>query len=186
MKTLLRKNTQPHALCYEELYTLLVDAEAILNSRPITPLQQDEEQDGQYLTAGHFLIGRPLRAPPTAQPPTGKLSGLRRWNLVSKLRSNLWKQWLTTYLASQAQRTKWIRPGRPLQVGDLVFVKDETIREGAWPLARVEEIYPGSDGQVRTVKLRCRKKTFNRPTNLLIHFVPDNSPSSDPGSLSGN
>ncbi len=33
MKTLLRKNLQPHALQFEELYTLLTDVVAILNSR---------------------------------------------------------------------------------------------------------------------------------------------------------
>ncbi len=83
MKTLLRKNLQPHALRFEELYTLLTDVEAILNSRPITPLHADEVKDCNYLTAGHFLIGRPLIAPPTAQPPTGKTTNLHRWNLTN-------------------------------------------------------------------------------------------------------
>ena len=62
MKVLLRKNLQPHALKYDELYTLLTEVESILNSRPLAPLLSDEATEGSYLTAGHFLIGRPLRA----------------------------------------------------------------------------------------------------------------------------
>ncbi len=36
MKLLLRKNLKPHSLRYEELYTIVIEAESILNSRPIT------------------------------------------------------------------------------------------------------------------------------------------------------
>ncbi len=78
MKAILRKNARPHPLRWEELYTLLVEAEAILNSRPIAPLHSEEAAEGMFLMAGHFLIGRPLRAPPTKTPPSGSISNLRR------------------------------------------------------------------------------------------------------------
>jgi len=185
MKTALKKNLQPHALRLDELYPILVDAEAMLNSRPIAPIHTQEAQEGGYLTAGHFLIGSPLRAPPTAQPPAGKMSNLRRWNLVSRVRTNIWRQWLATYLATHAQRSKWTRPGLQLRIGDLVFVKDDSLKDRTWPLARITEVFPGTDGQVRAAKLKCHNKEFPRATALLIPFSLDEPTSADPGNLSG-
>ncbi len=188
MKTLLRKNLQPHALRYEELLTLLTDVEAILNSRPLAPLHADDVKDGSYITAGHFLIGRPLVAPPMENPHTGKISNLKRWNLTNRLTSDLWEKWLTAYLASCSQRSKWTRPGQKPAVDDLVFIRDETLKVRDWPLARIIELFPGDDGKVRAVAFRCHGRTFTRPTNRLIPFLSDDDPTlcpPPPWSMSG-
>ena len=42
-----------------------------------------------------------------------------------------------------------------------------------WPLARIEEVHPGSDDRVRVVTLRFGKKLMKRPTNKVILLVPD-------------
>ncbi len=171
MKVLLRENLGPYPLRYDELYTLITEAEAILNSRPLLPLQSDDVTDGSYLTAGHFLIGRPLLAPPSPAAPQGQLRLLRRWNLVTRLMADLWKQWLGSYLSSLAARTKWQRPGRQLQVGDLVFLKDETLVVRQWPVALITATYPGDDQQTRVVEVRCRGHTYRRATNRLIPLL---------------
>ncbi len=167
MKTLLKKNCAPHPLRFDEIYTLLAEAESILNSRPLT----------EVLTAGHFLIGRPLRAFPEKDPPTANISTLRRWRLISKLKQDLWNAWLKAYLATQHQRQKWIKRNNNLRVGDLVFVKDEVLKVKEWPLARILEVFPGDDGQVRAVKLKCHNREYTRAVQQLIAFTPDNSPS---------
>ncbi len=77
MKLLLRKTLTPHPLCYEELYMALVEVEAILNSRPLSPLHADDLKEVAFLTPGHFLIGRALKSPPTALPPSSKITSLR-------------------------------------------------------------------------------------------------------------
>ncbi|XP_018566985.1 uncharacterized protein LOC108907687 [Anoplophora glabripennis] len=46
-------------LSFEEFYTLLVQIEAVLNSRPMSPLSNDPS-DFSALTPSHFLIGRSI------------------------------------------------------------------------------------------------------------------------------
>lgn len=51
------------ALTFEEAVTFVSQVEAILNSRPLTPLSSDPN-DLSYLTASHFLIGEALTSYP--------------------------------------------------------------------------------------------------------------------------
>ncbi|XP_070528256.1 uncharacterized protein [Cardiocondyla obscurior] len=63
-------------LTFEEMYTLLTQIEACLNSRPLVPLSNNPE-DLEALTPGHFLIGNALNAVPEpclANVPDNKLS----------------------------------------------------------------------------------------------------------------
>ncbi len=107
MKIALRKIATAHPMMWEEMYTVLIEAEGMLNSRPLAPMSSDEAEEGSFLTVGHFLIGRPIQAQPSRQPSTGQISLLKRWNLVSRIRSDLWKTWSSSYLSSCAQRSRW-------------------------------------------------------------------------------
>ncbi len=104
---------------------------------------------------------------------TGKLSTLSRWRLVSILKSDIWNSWLRQYLRTQHERNRWIQPRPPLKKGDLVFIKDEVLKERIWPIARFLDTFPGDDGQVRAVRLLCHGKQYTRATQLLIPFCPD-------------
>ncbi|XP_039309934.1 uncharacterized protein LOC120358749 [Solenopsis invicta] len=99
------KSAKRHLLCitketnlkYEELETLLVQVEAILNSRPLTALSSDSH-DLTPLTPGHFLIGSPLTSYPEPSLERLPVNRLSRWQHVEQLRQHFWKRWLREYL----------------------------------------------------------------------------------------
>ncbi len=163
-----------YLLTFNELYTILTEAEAILNSRPFIPVISTDADDTLALTPGHFLIGRPLLAPPVhEQDAEIHTSLLKKWNLIQRLKRELWSAWKTRYLQSLTARYKWKRPTHNYKVGDIVLLKDELLFNRDWPLARVTKIFPGADGLTRTVDLLCQGKQYTRATNRQILVVED-------------
>jgi hypothetical protein len=63
VKKLLRSTLAKKTLTFEEFYTVLAEVDACLNSRPLNQLTSNLAIF-VVLTPGHFLIGRPLTAPP--------------------------------------------------------------------------------------------------------------------------
>ncbi|XP_036317843.1 uncharacterized protein LOC118732844 [Rhagoletis pomonella] len=122
-------------LIAEELQTLLAEIEAILNSRPLTPMSQDPN-DGEALIPAHLLIGCPLRALPPAQVPTDPMRCCDRWQLVCCLKQHFWRQWSKNYLTGLQERNKWLYPQRNLQLNDLVLVQEDNIPTQQWVLGR--------------------------------------------------
>ncbi len=64
MKLLLAKVVGSHNLFIGELYSVTVDIEAVLNSRPLTPLDSTQDDGIEVLTPGHFLVGKALKSDP--------------------------------------------------------------------------------------------------------------------------
>lgn len=68
-------------LTFEEMQTVLFEIEAILNSRPITPLSEDPN-DLSYLTPGHFLVGTALNSFPCNNVSEISENRLVRWQRI--------------------------------------------------------------------------------------------------------
>ena len=60
---------------------------------------------------------------------------------------------------------------RNIQVGDVVCVRDEHLAPTKWPLARVVDVYPGQDGQVRVVTVRTSRGTYKRPVTKIVTLI---------------
>ena len=87
-------------LTFEGMYTVLTQIEACLNSRPLVPINNPDDEGLEVLTPGHFLIGRPLMALPNTSQSYPSMSLIRRWHLCQTLVNHFWKRWSLEYLTT--------------------------------------------------------------------------------------
>ncbi len=184
MKLLLAKVVGPHNLFIDELYFLTVEIEAVLNSRPLTPIDSSPDDGIEVLTPGHFLVGKSLKSVPAPDLSTRNINGLSRWNLRQRLIADFWKRWINDYITHLNNFKKWHQPQHSIAVGDIVLVKDSDLFIRSWPLARVVQTHPGSDGLVRVVTVKTQKGTFRRAIHKLVPLL-ENSHSLYQGGCSG-
>ena len=148
-------------LTYEELNTIFIQIEAILNSRPLTAMSQDPN-DLSVLTPGHFLVGRELTGIPEPSLTHLKLSHLSRWQRLQQLKQHFWQRWNMEYISQLQQRKKWQKGATEVSIGQLAIIKDENQPPLKWKLGRITEVHPGTDGIVRAVMLRTITGNFSR------------------------
>ena len=166
MKSHFRRVVGETKLTFEEATTVLTQVEGIMNSRPLTSLPSND--DGiEALTPGHFLIGKAIESLPDCSPPARNLTLLRRWELCQNLVHHFWRRWSTEYFHSLRRFTKWHRPSRNIQVGDIVLVNQDSLLPTKWPLARVIETHKGKDNLVRVVTVKTQAGVYKRPISKI-------------------
>ncbi|XP_036148482.1 uncharacterized protein LOC118647537 [Monomorium pharaonis] len=153
-------------LTYEELSTIVIQIEAVLNSRPLCPLSDDPE-DLFALTPGHFLIGEAPTVIPEPSLAEETLSRLSRWQLVRQKVDLFWNRWSAECLQRFQATSKWHHPSNCIVKGSLVLVTDERYPPAKWPLGRVIELHKGPDGLARVVTLRTASGFYKRPITKL-------------------
>ena len=159
-------------LTHEILTTFLCEAAAIINSRPLADNPID--LDAPPLTPASLVTmkRKPLTAP-DFQFVKQDAYAKHWWRRAQYLAEQFWSRWKTEYLQMLQERSKWQNTTRNLRVGDVVAMKDETAsRRYEWPMARVIEAYPSSDGLVRKVRLRLAgPKELERPASQLVLLI---------------
>ncbi|XP_018406148.1 PREDICTED: uncharacterized protein LOC108782372 [Cyphomyrmex costatus] len=161
------KTATDASMTFEEVSTLVVQIEAILNSRPLSAIS-DDSNDLSFLSPGDFLIGSTLTSYPQADLLDTKINRLSRWQLLERIRQHFWKGWSVEYLSSLQRRNKWqSSSGPPIQVGQLVVCREDGLPPLKWVLGRVLEVMPGADNVVRTAIVKINAGLYKRPAAKL-------------------
>ena len=170
----------------ESLRTLMCEAAAIVNCRPLTTAFINEPTHPTSLTLNHLLTQKPR----VILPPPGSFSredvyARKRWRRVQHLANEFWCRWRKEFLSQLQSRQKWTNSQRDAQVGDVVIMKTDDAPRNAWPLARIVELYPSEDGHVRKVRITLGDSRINsmgqrvfpsqfsdRPIHKLVLLIP--------------
>ena len=181
VKGCIKKTIGGARLTYEELLTVIIEMEMILNARPLSYVTSADAEEP--LTLSHLLHGRRLMGlsdsctgdliDPDFELSLTELS--KRMNHLSNVMNHFWRRWRDEYLielrnshrhsAKNATRT-------PVAVGDIVVVHHEDLPRGLWRLARVGSLVTGTDGLVRGATIRVKSRgnkssTLKRPLSCL-------------------
>ena len=155
----------------KSLRTFMVEAEAIVNCRPLTVDSISSSQFSELLTPNHLLTTKSK----VVLPPPGDFQRVhlylsKRCRRVQYLVNEFWCKWKREFLQSLQSRQKWISVKRNLQVDDVVIVKDDSLPRNCWKLARVSETYPNNDSLVRKVRIVVATDDLGRPTKAAVYL----------------
>ena len=146
----------------EELFSAIVGAEGLINSRPLT-YQSANANDIVPLTPNHFLHGQVGGQFAPDSVDSTDFNPRKWWRRVQELVRHFWNRWLREWLPGLNSRKKWHRQSDDLQVSDIVLVVSTDTPRGKWPLGRILETFPGKDGHVRTVDVKVGTTVMRRP-----------------------
>ncbi|KRY06024.1 hypothetical protein T12_10531, partial [Trichinella patagoniensis] len=159
IKTALRKVLAKALVSRKELVTILCKMEACINAkRPLTTIS-DDSNDLELLTPFLFLTGRTLMELPdmSTKQLVGKESTSttmtlrRRWYYQRKTLRHLWQRWRKEYLVNFNNRRKWKTQKLEPSIRDIVLLCEYGQTRSNWPLGRILELYPSSDGMRRAL-----------------------------------
>ncbi|GFW35806.1 integrase catalytic domain-containing protein [Trichonephila clavipes] len=167
MKRILLRVAKSAIMNFEELTTLMAQIEAVLNSRPLSPLSSDPN-DLNPLTPGHSLTNCAISSFPEPYTASDSLSYHSRWKLIQSLRDKFWNRWSTEYLTHLQTRAKWSVQNPNLMENRLVLLKDPNTKPLDWPMRRILEVFPGSDGLVRVVNVKTSTGILKRAITKVV------------------
>ncbi|PFX11629.1 hypothetical protein AWC38_SpisGene24559 [Stylophora pistillata] len=167
-------------LNFEQLRTLIVEIESVINARPITYVYDDTNSISYPLTPSDLVYGRRVTITPNSahhEIISTHQSLTRRARHHKNLLQQVTTQWRKEYLTSLREQSNPRNKGNVAQevsVGDLVLLKNDSTSRIHWKIAIVEELIPGADGKVRAAIVKVGNSD-KRPTYLrrvIQHLIP--------------
>ena len=162
-KKTLKSVLQNRIVAEEALRTALLEAEGILNGRPIT----NDVGDIETLTPNHFLL---LRANPSneeADVSERVINSTKLWRQFQALVNFFLKRFIKEYIPKLTERKKRKEKRKNLKEGNVVLVAEPNQPLGILPLGRIVTTHPGQNGMVRAVTVRTQYGEYKRPITKL-------------------
>ena len=180
VKRCLRKIIGKATLRLEELNTILVEVESVINCRPLTYVYDAQEGISFALTPSHLMYGRRITTTPNAthfEVMSTCMSLTKRVKYHRRLLEQFTNRWRKDYLLSLREHHSMKHQGTQgscIKVGDVVLLYDEGTKRAFWKLAVVNELIQGSDDKVRAAVIRVGSD--KGPAKLLKrsiqHLIP--------------
>jgi len=160
----------------ESLRTFMVEAECVVNSRPLAHIEDDQLLTPQHLLTLKSKIVMPLPGNFVKEDVYSR----KRWRRVQFLANQFWHKWRSAFLPTLQTRTKWTKQDSDLKVEDVVLLKDDQQPRCSWSYGRIELTYPSEDGCVRKVKVRTPTSQYDRPISKIVFLLRPGHPDEEP------
>ena len=177
VKRSLHKVVGRSVLNSEELRTILVEIESVVNARPLTYVFDDVEGVSYPITPSQLLYGRNVMLTPNDSHlevvSTQELL-TKRAKHHRKLLADFSKRWKNEYLIGlrEVANRNRLHENCRIKNGELVIIKDEQCKRSFWKMGRVIELIKSKDGIVRSVSVKVASGNgtaiLKRPLQLLI------------------
>ena len=165
--------TEERTLNEDQLHTFLLEAESILNSRPLIPVTTEADSQ-EPLTPNHLLKLHPSGNLPPCITSKSDCYAKQRWRHVQYLANQFWTRWSREYLKTLISRQKWLRKKNNFEAGDIVLLVDDMIPRSHWRLGKITKTYPDEKDLVRQVSVKTATAEVKRPIHKLCLVVPAN------------
>ena len=162
MKRSLRKILGRSTLSFDQLNTLLVEVEGVVNSKPLTYVEDDTSGISYVLTPSHLIYGRKISSAPNDshfEVISTNDTLTKRARQQKHLLTQFVRQWRKEYLTSLRENHQYEHKSREstgsrIALGDVVVIKDDQTKRAFWKPGIVEEVYRGAGDHVRAAKVR--------------------------------
>ena len=170
VKIALKKSIGELMLTPFELYACLFEVGNLVSQHPIGRIPNDPG-DGAYLCPKDLLLGRA-----TSEVPQGPFNDTknprRRLEFVQRIVDSSWKRWRRDIFPSLAPRKKWHVEKRDVQVDNVVTLADSNTVRVKLAVGRIINVYPGSDGRVRNIRVKTATGEYNHPVTKIAVSHP--------------
>ena len=180
----------------EELATITSEVEAVLNSRPLTYIYEEEVEEA--ITSSHLYCGRRLLDDQNNESSDEGITEIntaenlaKRWRHMNKVIERFWRKCQKEYWISlrESHKMKASKKSLKINVGDAVSIFKEGLKRRHWEVGKVLRIIRGKDHVIRRAVVQIfnkknGKETINRPLQKLhpLEITPergDGEPPSD-------
>ena len=179
----------------EFFQTIVTETEGILNSHAITYVSSDNNNE-KALISNHFILRRPHRA---SAPSHSEFENLQEerfplyTNALGPLLQRLQGVHFRVHFRVLLQRLKRVHfrvnfkreytpdlikaicrgQSKQLKAGDLVWIQNEFIPRGIWPLGLITKCHYGADEMTRLFDVHTTKRKLIRPAVNLSRVIDE-------------
>ena len=168
VKSALMNTVRKSKLSYQSMFTLVCEAECLVNLRPLGVLGSE----GITVTPSELAIGRNTNL----VPDDGKIDFSkplsRKMYEQKKLTNSFFRRWQQDYLQNLAVSRIWKKDyPNILKKGMHVLVRDNDLSKNQWMTGIITDLIRSNDGRIRSCVLKNTKgNTIYRPTSKISIF----------------
>ena len=127
----------------DSFYTFVIEAETIVNSRPLTPVDSTDPDSPPPLTPSQLLTATSAVVMPSPGDFVHQdMYCRKRWRRVQYLANQFWLRWHKEFVHQLQSRRKWQADVPDVTVGDHVMLVGESLDRSLWVQGVITEVLP--------------------------------------------